>query len=111
MSESNKKYSYRLIEDSYCNYCEPEDGTGSLTNILSDLRTRVMREWHDRDEKFGEWLVKHVVESEDDLDFESDSADGRDEYSYKIERRENGTSEWRYVGQIRFPYGPRSSDW
>lgn len=99
-------YSYRLIEDAFYNSCQPEDGPGSLTNIVSDHHTRILREWHDQDEKFGQWLVKYIAE-DDSIRFRGDSADGWTEYSYKIERRETGTEEWKYVGRIKF----KRDDW
>lgn len=101
-----KTYAYRLIEDAFYNRTEPEDGLGSLTNIVSDHHTWILKEWHARDEKFGQWLVEYVSQDET-ICFEIDSADGWAEYSYRIERRETGTEEWEYVGHIKF----KRDDW
>ena len=86
----------RLTEISYTNRLEWEDGPGSLQNVVSDsskrrydLGSMTMEE--------ANALTRSEVEEEVGIDFEVDSADGFEEYSYRLERLDPATGHWHFV--------------
>ncbi len=89
------QFNYRLTEKIYENRIENEDGPGSLENIMTRVsECRVINIWSDKSVYFG----KHLMKSHS-LDLPEDSADGRIEYSYTLERRACGDSgEWFFLG-------------
>src|SRR3989338_10009647 len=88
-------FDYQLVEHYYRNRTEWEDGPGSLQNITSDKRTRVVRTWEKRDEDFGCRLIKSGLTG-----LQRDSDDGWEQYSYYLERRPIAGGEWRLVGFV-----------
>lgn len=90
-----KLFDYQLVEHYYRNRTEWEDGPGSLKNIVSDKRTRVVRTWGKRSEDFGHQLIQTGLTG-----LNRDSDDGRDQYAYYLERRPVAGGEWRLVGFV-----------
>ena len=89
-------YDYRLIQSTYRQRIEYEDGPGSLQNIVSDVSHRVLYKWKNESEDFGKVLLKEGLSG-----LPRNSSDGRYDYNHKLERRLTGaTSEWEYVGFI-----------
>lgn len=86
-------FDYRLVENYYRNRMEWEDGPGSLQNVVSDKRIRVVRTWDKRDEDFAHRLIKSGLTG-----LEQDSLDGWRQYSYHLERLEEGR--WRFMGTV-----------
>ena len=86
----------RLVITTYLNHLEWEDGPGSLQNVVSDassqyqsLGTMTMAE--------AEALTRNDLDEIYNVYFEEDSADGFEEYSYKLEYFDNTTLKWRLV--------------
>lgn len=89
-------FDYRVIETTYRNRIENEDGPGSLENIVSDTSTRIMWERKNEAEDFRDYMRKTGVSGSEG------SADGFIEYSYTLERRPAGTSdEWTFAGNLK----------
>lgn len=89
-------FDYRVVETTYRNRIENEDGPGSLENIVSDTSTRVMWERKSEAEDFRDYLRTTGVSGEEG------SADGFIEYSYTLERRPAGTSnEWKFSAHLK----------
>lgn len=89
-------FEYRLVEHSYHNVIEWEEGPGSMQNIVSDKDSRVVRTWKNRDEDFGNQLTASGLPG-----LQCDSDDGRDEYRYYLERRPIIGGEWQFVGIVK----------
>lgn len=89
-------FQYRLVQKHYRNSIQWEDGPGSLQNVVSKVRTRVVRSWDRRDEEFARSIIKSGLTG-----LELDSDDGWDEYSYHLERRATSTESWKYVGHVK----------
>lgn len=89
-------FEYRLVEHHYRNKVQWEDGPGSLQNIVSNVRTRVVRTWEKRSEDFARNLLASGLTG-----LEPDSDDGRDEYSYYLERRSVSTEDWKFIGIVK----------
>jgi hypothetical protein len=84
----------RLVTTYYHNRLEWEDGPGSLRNVVSGTSN----EYEDLDEMTlaeAESLTKSDLETDYYIEFEEDSADGWDEYSYKLEYLDPATGKWR----------------
>lgn len=94
---TTETFDYRLIEKEYKNRIENEDGPGSLQNIVSDTRTRVVEKWYQEDSSFGDSVLAGNVYG---LRLEEDSADGYYEFAYFLERKRCDEEEWRYVGHL-----------
>ena len=88
-------FDYRLVENYYRNRIEWEDGPGSLRNIVSDMRTRVVRTWARQSEDFEHRLTTIGLHG-----LQQNSADGWHEYLYQLERRSSADEEWKFVGFV-----------
>lgn len=91
-------FDYRLIQATYRNRIEYEDGPGSLQNIVSDVSERVLYTWNNESENFGKELLKDGLSG-----LPRGSVDGFYDYNHKLERRPSGddTGEWKYVGFVK----------
>jgi len=92
-------YDYRLIEKVYCNRIENEDGPGSLQNVISSEKIRIIKKWTEQKEDFGVQLIENHS-----LDLSEDSDDGFIEFSHLLERRRCGSDKWEFVGCL-YPMG------
>lgn len=93
-----KLFDYQLVEHYYRNRIEWEDGPGSLQNVVSDERIRVIRTWENRDEDFGRQLITDGFSG-----LRCNSPDGWHEYSYRLQRRSAEGGEWALVDFISPP--------
>lgn len=90
----------RLTKTSYSNRLEWEDGPGSLQNVVSDssnyrydLGNMALEE--------AKGLSRSDVEEALGIEFEEDSDDGFEEYSYKLEYLDPATGKWRLVDFLK----------
>lgn len=75
-------FRYRLIQTTYKQRMEWEDGPGSLRNIVSDVSERVVAHWIGYID-----LGRYIY---------SDDPDGWCDFSYRIERKAKGAVAWEY---------------
>ncbi|MDB5266409.1 MAG: hypothetical protein JWN89_224 [Parcubacteria group bacterium] len=90
---------YRLIETEYRNRIEYEDGPGSLQNIVSDKRERILDRGTWSDESSTEDLIRYCVEyciPHRRLE----GPVGMYEYNYFLEYRKSSAVEWEYLASI-----------
>ena len=91
---------YRLIETEYRNRIEYEDGPGSLQNIVSDESRRLVGEGTIREGASKEEMtsrVQHLIPYQG-----QDYGLGMYDYSYTLEAREKGATEWEYVDTLHY---------
>lgn len=86
----------RLTETSYSNRLEWEDGPGSLRNVVSDS-TRHRYDLGSMTLDEANAFTKSDAEEELGIYFQEDSADGFEEYNYKLEYRDSATNQWHYI--------------
>jgi len=86
----------RLIKTSYSNRLEWEDGPGSLRNVVSDSSKR-RYDLGSMTLEEANTFSRSDVEEELGIYFEEDSADGFEEYSYKLEYLDPATNQWRLI--------------
>lgn len=88
-------FAIRLVTSRYISHIEWEDGPGSLQNVVSDKRS-----WSQRlgtmTVEAAQALTKSDLEHEYGCYFEEDSADGIEEYSFKLEYLDPSGA-WRLV--------------
>ncbi|MBP7741341.1 MAG: hypothetical protein KA104_01450 [Candidatus Pacebacteria bacterium] len=75
-------FKYRLIETTYRQRVEWEDGPGSLRNIVSDVSERIVAIW------VGYKNIARFIYP--------NQPDGWEDYSYHIERKAKGAYAWEY---------------
>ncbi len=90
-------YTYRLTEITYRQRTEWDDGPGSFKHIVSDESKAVMKIWQEKDEDFGDHLIKH---GDYNLTLLSDSSCGWYSYNYLLERKKSDDDDWEYVGYL-----------
>lgn len=75
-------FKYRLIETTYRQRIEWEDGPGSLRNIVSDVSERIVKIW------IGHKDISRFIYP--------NQSDGWEDYSYRIERKAKGAYAWEH---------------
>lgn len=90
---------YRLIETEYKNRIEYEDGPGSLKNIVSDKKKRILDRGVQSHESSTEDLIRYCV-AYCIPHRRLKGPVGMYEYSYILEYRKGGVDEWEYLASI-----------
>jgi hypothetical protein len=75
-------FKYRLIETTYRQRIEWEDGPGTLRNIVSDVSERIVKIW------VGNKNISRFIYP--------NQPDGWEDYSYRIERKAKGAYAWEH---------------
>ena len=90
---------YRLIETEYRNRIEYEYGPGSLQNIVSDKRKRILDRGAQSDDTSTEDLIRYCV-AYCIPHRRLEGPVGMYEYSYILEYRKGSVDEWEYLASI-----------
>src|SRR5688572_18886948 len=94
--QNEPRVKVRLTTTYYSNRLEWEDGPGSLRNVVSDTSNDY--EYLDRMTLAeAESLTRADLEEGYLVYFQEDSADGWEEFSYKLEYFDPATRKWRLV--------------
>lgn len=88
---------YRIVKTTYRNSIELEDGPGSLRNIVARKSEKVIwsYQYPEKDcDSFEKEIRKdgfHMIPLVDD------ESDGWVQYSYELQKKTEGSTEWKYV--------------
>ena len=88
---------YKVVEHEYLNRSEPEEGPGSITDVVSDVCKYVI--WHE--ELDSGMTSEHVLAYFIDLlsdQMQEDNIFESTEYNYFVYRNDGG--EWKSVGTL-----------
>ena len=86
-----KEYKYRVIRSTYHDKTVPEDGSGSLTNVVSDKKERVT--WQDT-------LDKQITVK----DIPAVTTYPGDNFTCTLQLYNSGKDEWEFVGHVDHKY-------